>query len=464
MRVFVTLFAAVLVAGCTKSITSRPLGDNADKDAVGVYYFLPKSVYKVTATYTVTATLERRDGIVEPGTNPKVVVGLSEPVKLEVLNVPDHKNGFIASGLEMSRDWRVEGKTSIAVSATQLLTAVSADVTDKSPEAVQSAVASVLKIAKTASFGTLGVGTIKLLRLRLQAIDNEIGKILEATGDDPMTEANQKKLEALLNERKRLLESIAAEAEANKPIVSTATATYVTYLDPSDSSVFDVKKTYGKHEYRCATVNPPKGFIGVGDVSAATFFIGVLVTDSAMSAAASPVHTQVVKDKKGKDRKVVIDGIVHRIGYPVETVVLVQVGSELEHLSMENFSLAQYGRTAIAPITMKPWAKLKTEVNFDASSGYLTSYGTDTTSSAVAATKAMSDSVSDLNTLLAAAKNKEKTELDNEAALEEAKKKLAEAKLGRIKAEAELDAAQNPPATPAPPTPPSPTPTTNSGG
>jgi hypothetical protein len=425
MKTLTPFFLAGVLAfcGCVRSVTTLPYSGKLNH---GVVYALPKTKLKISATYTVRETTAQKDGI--PLTAVTNEIFIAKPVNLEALVVPDAANRFVLSGEGLIKDSRLDSSFKFQLGDNQLLTSVSAEATDKSPEIFQGLVGSALTIAKMAAVAGRGEplpAPLPDILTRLQSIDREIGALAK---EPPST--NKFERIALLTKEQDVLLGVAAKfIERNAAKVKETEVTHTWLLDVSD---FKMNGAWAE-----ATISiPPKKLGDFEEGEAPRLKVQIGLSEQELANATQSFFAST--NSKGQA------GVIYRSPQPVRVRV---TNLDKQTLILDDFvQFANVGAFNVVEVKTKTWAKRKTEITFNPGTGSLKEYGVEATSSAEAAAKALDSSLTKVQTALGdikkaqdAAEATKKSPEDAKLTDLEMQKKLVDAEANLIKAQQELD-------------------------
>ena len=361
MNKSLSLFALLaLSGGCVSSVTTlpyRPSGENH-----GTVYALPLTRLKASVTYTIRQSVAWQNGSpVETNS----FIYISKPVQLETVIVPDPTNRFVLSGDKLTKDSRLDATFKFAVDDNQLLTAVSSDVTDKTPEAIGSFVASgisIAKIAMAAGQATNRPALLAAVEQRLVAIDGEMAALV---ADSSITQSTNRtdKLAALVTEQGALLAVITNYHQLNTVKTDDRDVIYSEILDVSDM------KPKANHWFK--TVRAPGNRLGKkindNDVPAITIDLYLTAAQHTNAVATYPLGV------KGANL------ILYREVNPVRTTVTVAPDNIVVFDGPLPF--VQAGPINAVEARSKAFGKRTTTIVFSATTGSIKEYGVTSTSS-----------------------------------------------------------------------------------
>jgi hypothetical protein len=383
--VFATALAvcSLLAGGCaTKSLSVQPQTAPGQR---GVVYGLPKTLLKVTVPYTVVKKTVVSDGIT---THEQPIVDVRKPIRIDPVYVVDPANLFVLDGKDLWDSMWLDSSTKVTLSSGLLLTGVEADSTDKGPEVAESLVSSALTIAKlAAAAGEVKAEPVTSIQTRLAAIAKEIGAEAQRLGaaDQGVRDAAKNHIQDLIAERTQLLDIVKAYEASASETVETTEVDYVIVLDPSDADTFkpvkDKEQLVSQHQ-----IAPPESLFGVGHVSPTPVFIKVYKGQTAIAEAGNRVLVPAG------------NGVLYRPAVPVRVSATVGGATALDGY----LPMSQFGQAAILDAKYKAWAHMKTTAKFDSTSGGMTEYGVDASSSAERAAKLLDNSATKLSSTLAA--------------------------------------------------------------
>lgn len=420
-----TLAATLLgLSACSHSVTTAPYKPAEQNN--GMVYALPRTQLSVTVTYTLNKSVQLKNGL--PVGNPVYTLTVDKPAVVTPQLIPDAGNTFIISGDGLAKDGRLDASFKFAVDDNQLLTSVSADLTDKTPQVIQSLVGSAISYAKWAAVAGTAVKTLsaeeqaavdlqKRYTDRIAAIDRAIPGISASGDKDRMGELKQ-----LVAERALLVEALATHRAANAPVKSEKDIAYTQVISVADLVEGEV------------AIKPPAAYFGLKDDNTIPKVTVALAADSTQKDnARRKLFEQITAEET--------EGIYYRV--PSRAALTIKQGGTV--LFDNTLALAELGPINKVEARYKMWAKRKTTINFSKTTGSISDYGVDTTSSAEAVTGALATSLekaqvaaTELQKQKDDAKAKEKSAEELHLAEMEQQKKLLEAELDLIKAEKAL--------------------------
>jgi len=416
---------AALGSGCMSSVTT--LAYNPNKANHGVVYALPRTRLKVTVNYTIRRETTLQNGI-PLNTNQTVLVG--KPVVLETLQAPDPNNRFVLSGNGLVNDSRLDASFKFSVDDNQLLTAVTTDITDRSPEIFQSLVASGISMAKLAvAAGERRElpGPLKPVEARLIAINGEAATL--AGQDDPK---KLDKLDALMKEQQAWLAFISKYQDLNGTKTDDHDVPYSEILDLNDF------QKQGDHWTREIQASGKKLGDHIDNLAVPRTVVDVFLTDEQHDNATQGYSVA----SKGEN------DILYRASTPVRTRVTVLPDNVV--VFNDYIPFVQAGPVNKVQARYKAFAKRKTTITFGAATGTLKDYGVDSTSSAQAMAGALDTSlgkvqtaVNDIQKAQAAAAAAKKTPEQEQLDQLDTQKKLLDAQAAVINARQTLDKLQS---------------------
>jgi len=416
-RVWAVVLITIVANGCVRSVTSNPYNPRSTND--GVVYSLPKTRLKLTITYTIEKETTLKNGI---PVSKEETVKISKPIVVEPILAPDWSNTFVLSGEGLAKDSRLALSFKFAVGENQLLTSVTTDVTDKTPEAIGSLVGAGISIAKMAAVaGEEKVPPpLQKVQARLRAIDDEFATL--ASQSDPK---KLEKLDALVKEQQALVAFAAKYQELNTPKTEQREVTYSRVLDFADLSWDSPGSLW------TTAVQAPGKMLGpnINDYDVPRATIEVFATSDQHTNATTPF---AVPDKGA-------DGILYRAPVPLHTKITIAPNSVVVFDDLIAF--AQAGAVDKVQARYKVFSNRKTSVTFSTATGSLKEYGVDTTSSAEAAAKALDTSLTKVQT---AVTDIQKAQKDAKLAELETQKKLVDAQAALLKAQQDAAKAQTP--------------------
>ncbi|HVZ95065.1 MAG TPA: hypothetical protein VG797_11210 [Phycisphaerales bacterium] len=347
----------------------------------GVVYCLPKTLLKISVTYTVVKRTEIVGGVTR---SPTLTIEVRKPIAIQAVTVADRNNCFAIDDNEVADSVWLQGSTKVTVGNNLLLTGVESNLTDKGPEVVESAVSSALAIAKmVVAAGAVSGEPLTAINARLAQIATEIAQKVAALqgANAAAPPALLTDIDNLMKEREKLLAVVKAYQDSNSESVELVEIPYSVTVDPSDATTF----VSSAQPYSSYTLQPPSELFGVGNIAPTPVVVNVYRTavqiqDAATPYAAGP-HTP---------------GVLYRPAMPVRVSVFVGTAVAFDDVIPMN----QFSTVALLDAKYKPWAMMKTAVKFDATNGGLIEYGVDFSSSAERAAKVLETSTSKLGTTI----------------------------------------------------------------
>ncbi len=411
------LLAAAVLGGCVSSVTSKAFHPKSPN--YGVVYSLPMTRLKVNLTYTIQKETRVSNGIAVSRTE---TVVLGKPVTLETILAPDEANSFVLSGDGLAKDSRLDLSFKFAVGDNKLLTSVTSDITDKTPEVLEGLVGSGISIAKMVAVAGKEElpAPLKRVHTRLDVINEEIAS-LAAQADPKKLE----KIDALVKEQQALLTFVMKYQELNAPKTEERDVLYSAVLDLSDfawngAAWTKVVRAPGKK--LGANINDP-------DVPGAT--IQVIGTADQYANSITP-H----KVPEGGE-----NGIFYRAPVFLRTKIMISPHNILVFDDYVPF--AQAGPINKVEARYKVFAKRKTTITFASTTGSVKEYGVEAGSSVEGLAKSLDSSLSKTQTALAEIRKAQaaarKSPEEAKLADLEMQKKLADAEANLIRAQQELD-------------------------
>jgi hypothetical protein len=420
MRILIPLFlsAALGLGGCTRSVTTCRCDPNQLNS--GVVYSLPKTLLKVSITYSVEKETTTEAGIVKSETYTAVI---RKPIVVEPILAADPQSRFVLSGEGLTKDAALDASFKFQVDDNLLLAGVTAEATDKAPEILQAATGAALSALKIAAMaGPREVTPLKEVSQRLAAINQEIAAL--TTSQDPK---RFEQLEALQKEQQVWLAFVARYRELNSTKMETRDVVYTRILDLGDF-------TWAAPCWKLAGVKAPAAMLGnVTDAGVPAVTVEVFAC-----AGQGPDQTPAMRSAGEK-------GVVYRVPTLLRTRITLGPPSNAV-LFDDHIRFAQVGPLSRVEARYKTFGKRKTTMVFSAATGSLKEYGVEATSSAEAAAKAVDTSLTKVQTALGeikkaqdAAEAAKKTPEQVKLADFEMQKKLAEAEAALLDAQQKLE-------------------------
>lgn len=384
----------------------------------GVVYALPRTRVDVTVTYTVKSTTLQKNGVAAPTAARSA--SIKTPVTVTPVLVADDDNRFILSGEGLAKDGRLDSNFKFAVNDKQLLTSVSADLTDKSPETFQSLVGAAISIAKIAAVA--GADPVEDdYAARIGVLDTKIIAVSRADGKDRM-----KEMKALIDERALLVGALEKYREANSPVVAETAIPYTVSLN------LDVLVAGGTQD-----IKAPASLLGIPDAAVPVVRVTLACSTEQKANAALRVFAGSAEKPK--------DGVYYRVPSPARLQLALVKGNDTIPLFDAPVTFAHFGAIHYVEARYKMWARRKTTINFSEATGSLRDYGVESTSSAAAAATALDASLGKVQEAVAELKKqkeeaaaKVQSDDDKKLAALEQKQKLLDAELGVLKSEKAL--------------------------
>jgi hypothetical protein len=420
MKLFLSFLLASFLTGCATSVTTLPYQPAAMNN--GVVYALPKNLLKVMVTYTIQKKTTLAHGLVKTTTETPL---LRKPIVLESVLTQDPENSFVLSGEGLVKDPRLDANFKFQVGPNQLLTGVSADLSDKSPEIIQGLVGSAISAAKLVAVAGEGEeAALKKLATRLDQIDQETVDL--AAGADPK---KLEKIQDLMKEQKVLLDYLNRHRELNTVKTEEREVAFSKTLDVA-------KLIWNKEGYWMAEIAASGATLGnFSDDVVPVITLQIQATAAQFHHATTPLALEA----KGAP------GIYYRVPTPLRIVATTTKGTIPVTLLDDTISFCQAGPINKVEARYKTFAKRKTTIEFSPVTGSISEYGVTSTSSAEEAAKTLDTSlgqvqhaVVDIQKAQAAAEAARKSPAQVRLAELETQKKLLETEADVIKAQQEL--------------------------
>ncbi|HVT89415.1 MAG TPA: hypothetical protein VHD56_11225, partial [Tepidisphaeraceae bacterium] len=151
IRKFLCVVASISLCGCgttalkSVKVDAGPLHDSAHVGLTSVVYALPKTVLKITIPYTIVRSKSFKDG--KQQGDEAITTSITKPILITPVLASDENNLF---KLEMNGGTGnpfMDADLSVKMSAQGLVSTFSSDFTDRGPEAVQTIISTVAKVA-----------------------------------------------------------------------------------------------------------------------------------------------------------------------------------------------------------------------------------------------------------------------------------------------------------------------------
>lgn len=413
------LLITLVTPGCIRSVTSHQYLPSAANN--GLVYSLPRTKLKATITYTVRKETRFVNGIPTVSTE---TVKISKPINLETIVGPDPFNTYVLSGEGLVKDARLDSSFKFSVADNNLLTSITSDALDKTPEILQGLVGSGISIAKmVAAAGLEQPSPLKQILARLASIDQEVAA-LTSSKDPKVVE----KLDTLIKEQTVLLAYATKYRELNTPKFEDRDVVY--------SETFDLSELEYHSDRWSKDIKAPgikfSSVISDNDVpnTRVEIFANELQHQNAITRYSVPADGE--------------QGVLYRSSTPLRTKVTVSPNDDIVFNDFIPF-------TQVSPFNRlearyKAFAKRKTTITFSTATGSPKEYGVEATSSAEAAAKALDSTLSKVQNVAAdiersnAAAAAAKKSPEQEAIAElEVQKKLIDSEAALIKARQELE-------------------------
>jgi len=442
MRTYVPFLVPVVLAlgGCAHSVTTSiydPCGTNA-----GVVYSLPKTLLKVSVTYTIEKRTRMVDGLLE---NPTETPTIRKPIVIEPILTSDPRNSLVLSGEGLTKGVSLDSSFKFQISDSQLLAGVTAETTDKTPEILQGVVTSGISIAKmVAMAGERATTPMKEVANRLKTINDRIAAL--AAAEDPN---NLKRLDALLKEQQVWLSFAAKYRELNTTKVEEREVIFSRILDLTDFK-------WMTDHWEAKVVSPGARLGDFSDAAVPAVTVEVFATEqeynnskAAFSPTGSAAQHQAAAPNAGQNDKMkrpctAEKGVIYRASVPLRTKV--RLGGSNTVVFDDYIPFAQVGPFNKVEARYKALAKRTTTIVFSAATGGVKEYGVEATSSGDAAAKAIDMSLAKMQTALGdikkaqdAAEATKKTPEQIKLSDLDMQKKLTDAEAALIEAQQKLE-------------------------
>lgn len=417
--------AALALTGCTRSVTTSTLQPGVLN--AGVVYSLPKTLLKVSITYTIEKTTKMEDGIIKSSTEEAVI---RKPLVVEPVLASDPQNCYVISGQGLTKDVGLDASFKFQINDNLLLAGVAADVTDKTPEILQGVVSSGLSIAKVVAMaGEEATSPLKEVAGRLASIDTEIATLARPNNDDPK---RLEKLDTLQKEQQTWLSFVAKYRELNTTRIETRDVAYTRVMDLTEFK-------WAEDRWALASVKAPGKMLGnLADSGVPGVSVEVFANRTQYDNATGAFLTPEAGEK----------GVIYRVPTPLRTRITVAPSNTV--FFDDYIPFAQVGSFNKVEASYKALAKRKTTMIFSATTGGLKEYGVETTSSAEAATKALDTSLSKVQTTMGeikktqdAAEAAKKTPEQMKLSELDMQKKLVDAETALLEAQQKLEKAKS---------------------
>jgi hypothetical protein len=398
----VLLAQVLLLSSCSHSIYVSRCNSTVKN---GVTYSLPKTMLKITITYTVREITKTDDGI--PTILNEVII--AKPIEVTPMTYADDNNSFELSGEDITKNIFLDGGFDLKMSESGILTSINSDVTDHTADAVQLIISAGIKIAEVAAMAkdTKIPPPLEKIVSRIKSVYTEFGNTLCEKED---TKKNEK-LKQLSNELQASYDMIEKYYQKNQTAIKESDVKYTTILDPDD---FQLNKGRGFYWY---TLTPENIIAG----KAASLLPGVTLKlfDDTVT---HPRYRNVEINGRVK-------GIVYKRGKSLLTTVEVSQGLNTTEVIREYLPYPQYGMTLTVPVESKGASSSKTNATFSPSTGNLTEYSVNNGSSADKVIGTLNTSLDNVQKTITELKyDLKQQELEKQKALIDAEKELIEAK------------------------------------
>jgi hypothetical protein len=408
-RIFVAwlfILAVCVISGCVTSVYVDRLNDSANR---GIAYCLPKTVLKVSITYTLRTKTKIVEGMDSTVTT---TYFLEKPVKITPLIVGDRRNILVVSGEDVTKNMFLESGLSYKFDDSSVLSSVDADTKDKTLEAVQSAVSSGLRIAAmVAPAGETDLPpNVKMIKDRIRNIYGEMGALRL-----PVGKAKNETLAELQKELATLTATLDSYSARNKWKIENTDKEMSFTVDPAD---FDTTGGIVSKTLQPELKYPPVRII-----------LGIKTSElSKLKSARVAAKTK---------------GIAYLV--PVSVQVTIEATADGITVYKDFMNFAQFGPLMFAPVESKGLTSQKTSLVFGSQSGALTQYSIQSGSSADKIAGSFSSVVDSLRAAILDIRYNTKLQgLEKEKELTEAQTKLLQAQKDLEDAKKNLDASKKP--------------------
>lgn len=349
-RVVCVALACLLGAGCVKHVSVSPL--STTEPVRGVVYALPKTLLKVTVTYTVQEKRKLVHGAVKG--DPAQSVVISKPIVIEPVNLADERARLVLQGSDLSDDWLLETNLGFAVDERGLLASVEADTKDQTLAAAKALVTAGIDAVELVTVAKSGDDEpLKSLRKRLEELYALVPTVKEGKDGKP---TRLEQLDQLRKEIELLLGLIEAWSKSNTSTVSSADFVIVTLVDPEACERKDALLS--------CRVQPPS--LGSG-LPRETLPVVKLLLEVPQTASALATTTLAARQ-----------GVAYRVPLTTRLRVEAAFGGATWQLADTEVRLAQFGPIAFVDASTRPLGNRKTSATFDAAG--LRTYKVDSSS------------------------------------------------------------------------------------
>lgn len=375
----VALLTVMFIQGCTYKINSVKYNANLNLKKNDLFYHLPKTILIFSVNYKIVEKTKVVNGISSDPTTEYFVK--SADVKTSTVNDPNQL--YVARGKNISHSFFLKENIDFKFNDKGVIQSVETTFEDKSLESTESLLKGVAAIVETIALA--GQGTDAYLQDISKKITKAYNDLAKAISDN-----NEKDVAKFKAQLKNYFELLSNYNDNNKEITKESEKTYTFIIDPDQLTVANGKKEF---KVQPTTSMPEvKLVIDLGTV-----------TDN---------KSKVLATGKTKDNNVLIPGLVYNIPSSLKTSVFVSTAAAAGQSIFEsNIDYAQYGNFGFVPVASKIFTSRKTNLEFNPTTGALTTYKTESGSSSENLGKTIESSANLLKTTLTEVKYDNKIDI-----------------------------------------------------
>jgi len=345
---FIAIAVLQLLQGCSYRIATVRYNQDITLGKNDLFYHLPKTNLIVAIVYKIVETTKVVNGIAEIPTVEYHVKG----VDVKTFTSNDPAQLFVAKGINAANKFFLKENIDFKFNDKGIIQSVATNFDDESLESVESLFKGVAAVVGTIALA--GKGQDSYLKDLDEKISMAYRGLLKA-----INKSNNNDIVKYKTQIQNYFDLLDSYNDKNKEVAKESEKIYTFFIDPDKIAAANNKK-----EIKIQPVNT---------MPEVTLAIEMNSADN---------KAKILATGKSENNVVSMPGLIYTIPASLRTTISVATTAEaMQNIFEHNIDFAQYGNLGFVPVTSKIFASRKTKLEFNPTTGVLTTYMTESGSS-----------------------------------------------------------------------------------